>query len=176
MKHVFTFAGIAFFFALAALCSPQRAQAAASCSIDATTLNLGNVIANYSPFQSSTWTDNVPSGTLKFSCNGLGTSRNIVIYVSGAANYPSYTAPKVGPVSGFNLGFNLCVPGTAPPSCTIWNTTSGWSFTASSGSVMSQPIPQFTINVGRQDAVVGNAASGYTGTLYFTFTCGGNAC
>lgn len=175
MKHILYFTAIPIFFAFAVLCSQQSAQAA-SCSIDSTTLNLGNVIANYSPFQSSTWTDNVPGGSLKFSCNGLGTNRNIVIYVSGAANYPSYTAPKVGPVSGFNLGFNLCVPGTAPPSCTIWNTTNGWPFTASSGSVTSQPIPQFTINIGQQDAVVGGAASGYAGTLYFTFRCGGSAC
>jgi hypothetical protein len=176
MKHFAWCSTLLTFIVFGLLSMHATARAAGqSCSMNQS--SLADLIANYDPPLSTTSsTITVNSGTLTFTCTGLGSgpASHVYVLVSGASG--AYTRPFLTGPSSFQLTYSLCVPNAATcnASTNLWNTTVSTS-TAYEVSANNSPavnsIPSFLIFVGRQDAPVG-AISQYSGSLFFSFRCG----
>lgn len=150
------------------------------CSMNQTSVS--PLFVNYDPTSApvSGTVLTVNGGTLTFTCSGLGSGNagHVHIFVSGS-NAASYAPPFLSGPNGFQLNYNLCVPGSTggcSASTNLWNKTTEYKVT--SGINGLNTIPGFSIFIPRQDAYVG-ALTDYTGTLYFSFNCGepvGTAC
>lgn len=176
MKQAVWCATLVAFIVLGLLSMHGTAAAASpSCSMNQT--SLADLIANYDPPVSTTSsTITVNSGTLTFTCTGLGTgmASHVYVLVSGASG--SYATPSLTGPSSFKLPYNLCIPGaaTCSASSNLWNTTVSTTTAyevAAGNSPALNSIPSFLIFVGRQDAPVGTVTQ-YTGNLFFSFRCG----
>lgn len=172
MKQLVWCAALLLFCGLGLLVSRQPAQAA-SCSMNQS--SLADLIANYDPPLSTAATAlTAGSGTLTFTCSGLGSGNASHVYVLlNGSTSGSYSAPFLTGPNAFQLTYKPCLPGTG----TCNGTTNVWQNTASTGFKITNAIngtntiPSFSIFVGRQDAYAGSAAQ-YTGSLYFSFLCG----
>lgn len=180
MKRLAWYASIILLFGLALLCNRATAQAAAACSMNQS--SLADLIANYDPPLSTTSTTlTINSGTLTFTCSGLGSGNGSHVYVLlSGSNAASYTTPSLTGPNAFSLTYTPCIPGSATctASTNVWNKSSTSAFKITNAVNGVNTIPSFLIFVGKQDAFVGTT-SNYTGSLFFSFNCGepfGTAC
>lgn len=173
MKRLLWCASFTLFCLLAFGFSKDRAQAA-SCSMNQT--NLADLIAGYDPpLSTNATTITINSGTLTFTCSGLGTSGNsshVYVFLNGASS-GSYTPPFLAGPNSFQLTYKPCIPGSSTCNGTtnVWQNTMGTAYKTTSGVNGINTIPSFSIYIGQQDAYVGTVAQ-YTGSLYFSFVCG----
>jgi hypothetical protein len=173
MKRLIWFASFALFVTLGVATLHGNAQAAPACSMNQT--SLADLIANYDPPLSTTSTTlTINSGTLTFTCSGLGSGNAAHVYVLlSGSNAASYTTPFLTGPNAFQLTYIPCIPGAATCNAgtNVWNKTPASAYKTTQGINGSNTIPSFLIFLGRQDAIVGTTAD-YTGSLFFSFLCG----
>jgi hypothetical protein len=172
MKQLLWSAAFVVLCALGVAFSQQPAQAA-SCSMIQS--SLADLIANYDPPLSTTATAmTVSSGTLTFTCSGLGTGNAAHVYVLlNGSTSTSFSTPFLSGPNSFQLTYEPCLPntGTCNGTTNLWQNTTSTAFKITNGLNGTNTIPSFSIFIGRQDAYVGDTTK-YAGSLYFSFVCG----
>jgi hypothetical protein len=173
MKRLISCASFAIFLALGVACLHGNAVAAPACSMNQT--SLADLIANYDPpVSTASTTITINSGTLTFTCSGLGSGNASHVYVLlSGSNGTSYITPFLTGPNAFQLTYTPCIPGAATcnASTNVWNKTPATAYKTTQGINGLNTIPSFLIFLGRQDAFVGTTAD-YTGNLFFSFLCG----
>lgn len=172
MTHFFRYALLVTVLTVTAIVCSHGTAVAAGCTV---TSPIADLVANYNPFTAPT-TLTVPANAVTVSCSS---ERNVVVKVFVSGSSSGYTTPFLTGPNSFNLPYTMCVPGASPCNTTtnVWNTTTGfYQFTTPNNNGTNiQNVPSFLIFVNQLDAPYGTTAQ-YTGSLYFTTTCGGVAC
>jgi hypothetical protein len=173
MKRIAWYASLVLFAAIAFASLHGTAQAAPACQMNQS--SLADLIVNYDPpLATAGTTMTVNSGTLTFTCSGLGSGNasHVYVLVSGSTA-ASYSTPFLTGPNAFQLAYTLCIPGSATCNGTtnVWNKTLTSAYKTTQGVNGVNTIPSFLIFLGKQDAFVGTTAD-YTGNLFFSFFCG----
>ncbi len=150
-----------------------KADAAPACSMNQS--SLADLIANYDPPLSTGATAlTIPSGTLSFTCSGLGSGNASHVYVLlNGSTSAAFTTPFLSGPNSFQLTYKPCLPntGTCNGTTNLWQNAAAAAFKMNNAINGANAIPSFSIFLGNQDAYVGSTAQ-YTGSLYFSFLCG----